>query len=103
MKTDHFYPELGEQDVGQPLQLDIYVPSHKIAFEFQGVQHYNTSLFAGKVQRGGVPKERSKKDVCKSIGITLVEVYHPHTIFYSLINFTLPFFHIGSILVGQNN
>jgi hypothetical protein len=76
VKTDYFYPELNF-DNGQPLQLDICVPSHKIAFEFQGEQHYDTCLMLGKVQHSGMSKEQSKKEVCERVGVTLVEVCLP--------------------------
>eukprot|EP00026_Physarum_polycephalum_P009137 Phypoly_transcript_09249.p1 GENE.Phypoly_transcript_09249~~Phypoly_transcript_09249.p1 ORF type:complete len:325 (+),score=40.02 Phypoly_transcript_09249:82-1056(+) len=73
MKKDHFYHEL-TCDNGKPLQLDLFIPNHRIAFELQGIQHYDTTLFAGKILSDGTAKERSKKEVCKKAGITLVEV-----------------------------
>ena len=72
VKMDHFYSEVMSNN--QPLQLDIYVSRLKIAFEFQGIHHYNTSLFAGKVRSDGTPKEKNKKEACARVGITLVEV-----------------------------
>jgi hypothetical protein len=55
------------------IELDIYLPSFSIAFEYQGSQHYlglgySTSLEA-QTQR-----DNQKRRICRELGITLVEI-----------------------------
>lgn len=51
----------------KPLELDIYIPSKKIAFEFHGRQHKTDEY-----QRF---KDKIKRKRCKEIGILLFEVW----------------------------
>src|SRR5688500_16980099 len=54
------------------MELDIYVPSHQIAFEYQGGHHYNQKISSNIQQQ----KQRGdqKKIVCNRLGITLIEI-----------------------------
>jgi len=59
----------------QPLQLDIYYPDLKIAFEHQGKQHsrYSKFFFKNKKQFEYLKTcDRLKKELCKKLGITLI-------------------------------
>eukprot|EP01114_Cavostelium_apophysatum_P005575 TRINITY_DN16765_c0_g1_i1.p1 TRINITY_DN16765_c0_g1~~TRINITY_DN16765_c0_g1_i1.p1 ORF type:complete len:534 (-),score=82.26 TRINITY_DN16765_c0_g1_i1:2-1603(-) len=51
--------------------LDVAVPELKLAFEYQGEQHYQDLTFTGKAQR---QRDQRKRDLLKSEGITLIEV-----------------------------
>lgn len=64
------------------MELDIWIPSFNLAFEFQGlylqslmllgIHHYRESFNkALSVQRA---RDSSKKDACNSRGITLIEI-----------------------------
>eukprot|EP01127_Copromyxa_protea_P003215 TRINITY_DN13067_c0_g1_i1.p1 TRINITY_DN13067_c0_g1~~TRINITY_DN13067_c0_g1_i1.p1 ORF type:complete len:533 (+),score=50.42 TRINITY_DN13067_c0_g1_i1:221-1600(+) len=63
--------------LGSKMEIDIFLPERKLAFEFQGHQHYHSSSFWG--QGGDSMSRRSDRDSkkraeCRRSGITLVEV-----------------------------
>lgn len=62
---------LGPQ--GKPLELDIYLPEHQLAFEYHGEQHYHEVPFFGPLE---LTRQRDilKRELCKQQGIKLVEV-----------------------------
>lgn len=58
------------------LQLDIYIPNLKIAFEYQGYQHYIYPNFYHKSLNkfiNLVERDKRKKELCNQRGITLIE------------------------------
>jgi len=58
---------------GFSMTVDIYIPSLNLAFEYQGLQHYNNhALFGDLKYRKELDKERDK--ACGSMGITYIEV-----------------------------
>jgi len=66
-----------------PLQLDGYNEFLKIAFEYQGSQHYNSNAyynrFSKKLFKEQQERDLLKKDLCKKYGIKLFII--PYTIF----------------------
>lgn len=59
----------------KPQELDVYVPSKKLGFEYQGIQHYEPlEFFGGKeaLDRRRSLDERKKRQ-CRSNGIVLIE------------------------------
>jgi len=55
------------------ITLDVYIPALKLAFEYQGHQHYHDHSLYGPfmvVQQ----RDDSKRGACKSLGITIIEV-----------------------------
>ena len=56
--------------------LDVYVPSQKIGFEYQGAQHYKpVEIWGGdeslKIQTA---LDKKKKNLCKANGVSLIEI-----------------------------
>jgi len=58
------------------LELDIYVPSHKVAFEYQGEQHFHpVEVWGGKeALRLTQQRDERKRELCAEAGIALVEI-----------------------------
>ena len=58
----------------KPQHLDIYVPSGKLAFEYQGQQHYEPVDFFGGLKsfEQTVKRDKSKKLKCKKNDVLLI-------------------------------
>jgi hypothetical protein len=52
-------------------ELDIYIPSMKLAFEYQGIQHYQFSGLFGQPYKC---RDHIKKILCEMEGIILIEI-----------------------------
>jgi hypothetical protein len=70
------HPDIINPDTGYRLELDCYSEALQIAFEYQGVQHYEVCEFFGgeralQKTRG---KDEYKKKRCKELGIKLFEI-----------------------------
>ena len=55
--------------------LDVYIPSLKIAFEYQGEQHYNVTDFFGGEEglKNNQERDARKRALCLENGVTLIE------------------------------
>lgn len=68
----------------QGLELDIYIPKLKLAFEYMGKQHYDEHSFYNLTKFNTRKedfeyqqyKDRCKKRICKLKGITLIRIKH---------------------------
>jgi hypothetical protein len=78
------HPEMMFETTKQPMELDIFVPSISLAFEYQGTNqhyrsnnlgehHYDKHFLFGSNQ-GTATKDEEKRQACKRAGVTLVEV-----------------------------
>jgi len=57
------------------LEVDIYYPDYKLAFEFQGEEHYNVTSFADNEMVKEIKRrDLIKLEFCKEHGITLIAV-----------------------------
>lgn len=55
------------------MQLDIFLPGHRVAFEYQGEQHYRDHYFFG-LKEMYEKKDHEKKIACQKLGITLIPI-----------------------------
>lgn len=66
------HPHLLHTSSRTPMELDIYIPSLQLAFEFHGQQHFHhghRGLLLEQQQR-----DREKIEACRKVGVTLVIV-----------------------------
>lgn len=67
------HPQLVHSDSLKNMQLDFFIPSLKLAFEYQGKQHYQNSFrFQENLQQK--KRDEEKKTLCKDLGIKLIEI-----------------------------
>jgi hypothetical protein len=73
VKLDFIHREIKFSRSHTPMQLDIYIPSLSLAFEYQGEQHYFTHYLFGSpdIQQ---QRDVEKQQTCKAAGITLVHI-----------------------------
>ena len=69
------YTWLTNPKTGYPLELDFYLPELKIAFEVQGLQHYEPVEYFGGVENFKKVQNRDiiKRTLCESEGVILHE------------------------------
>lgn len=68
--------------------LDVYIPSEKIAFEYQGKQHYEAvSFFGGEEQlQNQQERDKRKRKLCKDNGVQLIEWRYDEPVSSVLLN-----------------
>lgn len=71
---------LNNQKTQRNMELDMYNDNMKLAFEYQGIQHYEFNKFFHK-SLDDFEKQKDhdkvKKEICKNNGVTLIDVpYH---------------------------
>jgi len=71
----------------QRMELDVFVPRLRLAFEYQGVQHFKPiDLFGGeKTYIEQVKRDKIKNKICNSKNIVLIYVYYDETLSKNLI------------------
>lgn len=79
---------LNEKETGKNMELDVFIPSLKLAFEYQGGQHYivgndNSKIYLNenlqKVTLNShnsqfIKRDEEKRKACEKIGISLIEI-----------------------------
>jgi len=63
------------EDQKQSVELDIYIREHSLAFEYQGVQHYQWNPRFGSPEKQ-IQRDHAKSLWCAANGITLLEIAH---------------------------
>lgn len=56
------------------IELDVYIPELELAFEYQGVQHHQPIHYGPRLFIKQQERDNEKKELCKSLGITLIDV-----------------------------
>lgn len=67
------HEEMKRSESGRRLELDVYIPERKLAFEYQGEQHYRDIHALGKAW-SQKEKDEEKRRMCKEGAITLIEI-----------------------------
>lgn len=57
----------------EQLELDLYLPSMSLAFEYQGEPHFKFHFLAGEPM-DRQEKDKEKREICKKQGLTLIEI-----------------------------
>ena len=70
---DYMHPKAVFPSSNRPMQLDVFIPSRSLAFEYQGIQHFETiGVFspASTYQH----RDEEKRALCADNNIKLIEV-----------------------------
>ena len=73
MYEDYRHPDLKFIGTHVQMQLDVFVPSLSLAFEYQGEHHFAQLHFFAPQERVG-SRDQAKREACKHYGITLIEI-----------------------------
>ncbi len=71
---DFVNPDLRFSDTGFPMQLDLFLPSLLLAFEYNGRQHYQDVPHRFPPQKHYANRDEEKRKACICKGITLIEI-----------------------------
>ena len=77
------------------LELDIYIPELKLAFEYMGEQHYKWIKFFHKTKEefeAQQYRDKCKKKICKQKGITLIRIKYDEDLSEQLVLSKLKYF-----------
>jgi len=77
------------------LELDIYIPELKLAFEYNGIQHYKYNSFFHHTKKEFEEqqyRDRIKKKLCKQKGITLIKIKYTEKLSEQLVLSKLKYF-----------
>ena len=72
MKENYLHENLAWDQSGLPMELDIYLPKERLAFEYQGEGHYQDIYALGHKWKQK-QRDEEKKRACDRQGITLIE------------------------------
>jgi len=73
---------------GAPMQLDLYYPDLKLAFEYDGQQHSKYNKYFHKTKKAFEYLklcDKIKNKICRDLGITLIRINYKDKINYKLI------------------
>eukprot|EP01114_Cavostelium_apophysatum_P021582 TRINITY_DN7577_c0_g1_i1.p1 TRINITY_DN7577_c0_g1~~TRINITY_DN7577_c0_g1_i1.p1 ORF type:complete len:631 (-),score=127.68 TRINITY_DN7577_c0_g1_i1:279-2171(-) len=72
--SNYLHPTLIYKESGKPIELDVFVPAYKLAFEYQGEPHFMSKAIFANEQNSVQKRDAEKKVLCRGAGITLIEV-----------------------------
>lgn len=70
---NYHHEQLRYTKSGEHIELDIYLPNERLAFEYQGEYHFHDIFNLGDLWLRQ-QRDREKRTTCEEHGITLVEV-----------------------------
>lgn len=70
---DYLHPSMVYPISKKRMQLDVFVPALRLAFEYQGQQHYQNSVYFGTYSLRK-QNDEDKKAACLKYGVTLLEI-----------------------------
>jgi hypothetical protein len=83
MHMDYRSPQFQFAKTKRWMQLDVYIPSLSLAFEYQGAQHYGQHyLFGNKTKQEVQQRDEEKRNLCLANNITLIEIPYPLTLMF---------------------
>lgn len=70
------------------MELDVFIPSINVGLEYQGVQHFKPIDFFGGEETfiEQVKRDKLKKEICQSKGVTLIEVFYDESLSIGLLH-----------------
>eukprot|EP01121_Diplochlamys_sp_Union-15-3_P014658 TRINITY_DN4702_c0_g1_i1.p1 TRINITY_DN4702_c0_g1~~TRINITY_DN4702_c0_g1_i1.p1 ORF type:complete len:298 (-),score=53.12 TRINITY_DN4702_c0_g1_i1:92-985(-) len=68
-----YHPSLRFPSTGKPMEFDIYIPTHELAIEYNGYQHFHDHLIFGPATMYR-QRDKEKKESCEANGITLISI-----------------------------
>jgi len=71
---EYLHPLLIGSGAQRLLQLDVYIPGLRLAFEFHGVAHYRDEIAHFRASHHIAKNDAHKRLACKNANITLIEV-----------------------------
>ena len=76
---DYMHPKAIFPSSNRPMQLDVFIPSRSLAFEYQGPQHYgdvavNSRHVVFSTTRTYEQRDKEKRALCATNNIKLIEV-----------------------------
>lgn len=66
MEEDHKHKKMIHSS-GHPMELDIYIEDLKLAFEYQGEQHYRPKYNMGGNFEAQKTRDQEKKEACEQV------------------------------------
>jgi len=73
VEVNYRHPELLFEKSKKSMELDVYVPNLRLAFEYQGAHHHSYHyLYGGPFAM--MEKDTEKRTQCERLGITLIEI-----------------------------
>eukprot|EP01114_Cavostelium_apophysatum_P021705 TRINITY_DN7645_c0_g1_i1.p1 TRINITY_DN7645_c0_g1~~TRINITY_DN7645_c0_g1_i1.p1 ORF type:complete len:739 (-),score=144.18 TRINITY_DN7645_c0_g1_i1:253-2469(-) len=75
LQTNYKHPDLMHATSDRNMELDLYSESLKLALEYQGSQHYQSTRVFNNLSEQQA-RDSEKKAACQNAGITLVEIPH---------------------------
>eukprot|EP01114_Cavostelium_apophysatum_P023123 TRINITY_DN8611_c0_g1_i1.p1 TRINITY_DN8611_c0_g1~~TRINITY_DN8611_c0_g1_i1.p1 ORF type:complete len:602 (+),score=131.87 TRINITY_DN8611_c0_g1_i1:58-1863(+) len=75
--SNFLHPKFKYEKSDHPIELDIFIPSLKLAFEYHGAQHFERPFgqqFLASAAEDRLGKDQQRRDACLAEGITLIEI-----------------------------